>query len=86
MAKGGQPQKNATSARMKAAQKLRDEGDVVTARREAKKLLAAPEAPGDAQEAQALLDLLTLPKEIFGFAAIAAGVMALLILLAVLRT
>jgi hypothetical protein len=86
MAKGGQPQKNATSARMKVALKRLDEGDVVTARREAHALLTAPEAPADADEAKALLDRLKIPKEIFLFAALAATVLTLLVILAIVRS
>ncbi len=86
MAKGGQPQKNATSPQLKLAAKLLDDGDVVSARREANKVLAAPASPEDAAEATALLTRVQTPKEIYLLVAAVAAVYLLLVVLAVARS
>ncbi|MGQ0508576.1 MAG: molecular chaperone DnaJ [Myxococcaceae bacterium] len=86
MAKSRQPQKNAGSARMKAAWKLLDDGDVVAARREARRLGEHPESPEDVDEARALLERTEIPKQAFLLAGAAAATYVFLVLLAVARS
>ena len=84
MAKGGQTP-NPASPRMQAAWKLKDSGDVLSARREAERILADNPSPDDKVQAQELLRLATTPRPLYGFALLAAALLVLLVVLAATR-
>ena len=85
MAKGGQTPKDPASPEMRAAWQLLEAGDVVSARREAWRILQAPPSPDDKAQAEELLRRTRTPPALYGFALLAAVIIALLILLAVSR-
>jgi hypothetical protein len=85
MAKGGQTPTDPTSPRMREAWKLKDAGDVVAARRLATWILAHEPGPEDAAQARELLRRATPPPALFGFAALAAFLLVLLVGLAATR-
>jgi len=85
MAKGGQTPQDPASPRMQAAWKLKDAGDVVAARRAAMHLLADTPSPDDAAQARELLRRSTTPPTLYGFAALAAFLLVLLVVLATMR-
>ncbi len=85
MAKGGQTPKTPASPRMQAAWKLKDSGDVVSARHEAERILADNPSPDDKAQAQELLRLSTTPRALYGFALLAAALLVLLVVLAATR-
>jgi hypothetical protein len=85
MAKGGQTQKDPASPRMQAAWKLKESGDVVAARREAERILADNPTPEDRAQAEDLLRRSTTPLALYGFAALGAIILVLLVVLAATR-
>jgi hypothetical protein len=85
MAKGGQTPKDTGSARMKAAWARYDAGDVKTARREARALLATPETPEDAEQARDLLQRTALPRPVLVTAAVALALLIALLVLGIAR-
>ena len=70
---------------MRAAWKLKEAGDVVAAREAAERILAGPPAPEDEAQARELLRRSTTPPALYGYALLAAGCFALLVLLATTR-
>ena len=70
---------------MKQAWRHYESGDVVVARREAKEILAGSSSPGDAAQAEDLLQRTRVSKIALYYALGAALVISLLIVLAVLR-
>jgi hypothetical protein len=85
MAKGGQTLKDPASPRMQVAWKLKDSGDVVAARHEAKRILADNPSPEDKAQAEELLRRATTPRSLYGFALLAAVILVLLVVLATTR-
>lgn len=85
MAKGGQTPKDPASPEMRAAWQRLESGDVVSARREALRILSANPSPDDKAQAEELLRRTRTPPALYGFALLAAVLIALLILLAVSR-
>jgi hypothetical protein len=85
MAKGGQTPKDPASAEMRAAWQRLETGDVVSARREAQRILSASPSEDDRAQAQELLRRTRTPPALYGFALLGAVLIALLILLAVFR-
>jgi len=85
MAKGGQTPKDPASPEMRAAWQRLDAGDVVSARREAERILAANPSPDDKAQAEELLRRTRTPPALYGFALLAAVIIAVLVLLAVYR-
>ncbi|PTL83745.1 molecular chaperone DnaJ [Vitiosangium sp. GDMCC 1.1324] len=85
MAKGGQTPKDPASPRMQAAWKLKESGDVVAARLAAERLLADSPSPEDRVQAEELLRRSTTPVALYGFAALAAFILVLLVVLAATR-
>lgn len=85
MAKGGQTPKEPASPRMQAVWKLKDSGDVVAARHEAERILADNPSPEDKAQAEELLRRSTTPRALYGFAALAALLIVLLVVLAATR-
>jgi hypothetical protein len=85
MAKGGQTPKDPTSGRMQAAWKLKEAGDVLAARRAAQRLLTETPSAEDAAQARELLERSLTPRALYGFAALAAVCLVLLVLLASTR-
>ncbi|HEX8434574.1 molecular chaperone DnaJ [Archangium sp.] len=85
MAKGGQTPKDPASPRMQAAWKLKDSGDVVAARREAERILADNPSPDDKAQAEELLRRGVTPPVLYSFAALAAFILVLLVVLAATR-
>lgn len=80
------PPKVAISPQMKHAWRRYESGDVVVARREAKKVLEAPSAPGDAPQARDLLERTGVSKSALYYALLAATLILVLILIAWLRS
>lgn len=85
MAKGGQTPREPVSPRMQAAWKLKEAGDVVAARQAAERLLTEPSAPEDPTQAAELLRRSTTPPVLYGYAALAALFLVLLVVLAATR-
>jgi hypothetical protein len=85
MAKGGQTPKDPASPEMRAAWQQLDAGDVVSARREAQRILSASPSPDDKAQAEELLRRTRTPPALYGFALLAAVIIAVLVLLAVYR-
>ena len=85
MAKGGQTPKDPASPRVQAAWKLKDSGDVVAARQEAERILADNPSPQDKAQAEELLNRGSTPLALYGFAALAAIILVLLVVLAATR-
>ena len=85
MAKGGQTPKDPASPRMQAAWKLKDSGDVVAARHEAERILADNPSPEDRAQAEELLRRGITPLALYGFAALGALILVLLVVLAATR-
>lgn len=85
MAKGGQTPKDPTSPEMRAAWQRLDAGDVASARREAQRILAASPSADDKAQAEELLRRTRTPPALYGFALLAAVIIAVLVLLAVYR-
>jgi hypothetical protein len=85
MAKGGQTLKDPASPRMQAAWKLKDSGDVVAARREAERILADNPSPEDRAQAEELLRRGSTSLALYAFAALAAIILVLLVVLAATR-
>jgi len=85
MAKGGQTPKDPASPRMQAAWKLKEAGDVVAARHEAERILADNPSPADRAQAEELLRRAHTPRALYGFAALAAFILVLLVVLAAMR-
>lgn len=85
MAKGGQTPTDPASPQMREAWQLKDAGDVVAARRLATRVLAREPGPEDAAQARDLLRRATPPPALFGFAALAALLLVLLVGLAAAR-
>ena len=83
MRKGGQ---EATSGPLAQADRLFDDGDKVAAGRIAEQVLASSPSPEQAEHARDLLDRLRLPRAALGYAALAATVISLMILLALFRS
>jgi hypothetical protein len=86
MPKASTPPKLAISPQMKHAWRRYESGDVVVARREAKKVLEAPSAPGDPGQARDLLERTGVSKSALYYALLAATLILVLILLAVVRS
>lgn len=85
MAKGGQTPKDPASPEMRAAWQLLETGDVVGARREAQRILTSAPSPDDKAQAEELLRRTRTPPALYGFALLAAVLIALLIVLALSR-
>ena len=85
MAKGGQTPKDPASPEMRAAWQRLDAGDVVSARREAQRILGANPSADDKAQAEELLRRTRTPPALYGFALLAAVIIAVLVLLAVYR-
>ncbi len=85
MAKGGQTPKDPSSPAMRAAWKLKEAGDVVAARHEAQRLLENPPSPEDRDQAEELLRRSSTPTALYGYAAIAAFILTVLVALAATR-
>jgi hypothetical protein len=85
MAKGA-PKAPPAGAEMKAAWKLYEAGDVVAARRDAERVLAAGGSDADKQQAKELIDRTGFPRMGYVLAAVAAGLISLMMLLALLRS
>lgn len=99
MARGRQREKKSTSttsshaspsgpvsARMHQAWRMFEEGDKLGARREAKDILAGTASEEETRQANDLLERTAIPKIAFITAAVAAVTIAVLILIAVVRT
>ena len=85
MAKGGQTPTDPASPEMRAAWKRMEAGDVAGARREARRILGATPSPEDRAQAEELLRRTQTPPAIYGFAALALAILALLVALALAR-
>ncbi|HSP80223.1 MAG TPA: molecular chaperone DnaJ [Myxococcaceae bacterium] len=85
MAKGGQTPKDPSSPAMRAAWKLKEAGDVVAARHEALRLLENTPTREDRTQAEELLRRSTTPPILYGYAALAAFILTLLVALAATR-
>jgi hypothetical protein len=85
MAKGGQTPKEPSSPAMRAAWKLKEAGDVVGARHEARRLLVDTPSPEDRAQAEELLARSATPPVLYGYAAIAALILLVLVALASTR-
>lgn len=85
MAKGGQTPKDPASPEMRAAWQRLEAGDVVSARREAERILSHAPSPDDKAQAEELLRRTRTPPSLYAFALLAAVLIALLVLLAALR-
>jgi hypothetical protein len=85
MVKGGQTAKDPVPPRTRAAWQLKDAGDVVAARREAARILADNPTPEEKAEAEELLSRSSTPAALYGFAALAALILTLLVVLAATR-
>ncbi|HEX8825677.1 MAG TPA: molecular chaperone DnaJ [Archangium sp.] len=85
MAKGGQTPKDPASPRMQEAWKLKESGDVLAARHAAERILADNPTPEDKAQAEELLRRGTTPLALYGFAALAAFILVLLVVLATTR-
>ncbi|MBJ6759469.1 molecular chaperone DnaJ [Myxococcaceae bacterium JPH2] len=85
MAKGGQTPPGPGSEEMRAAWARKDAGDVVGARREAERILSTRPSPVDEDEARALLRATSTPPSLYRFAALAAAIFVVLLLLALTR-
>ncbi len=73
------------SPEMKTAWDCYDAGDIVSARRLARAVLRAPVHPADADQARDLLKRTGLPRQVYGIALVAVGLLAFLWLLAMHR-
>lgn len=85
MAKGAQPPKDGASPAMKAAWQRLDLGDVASARKQAREILASTPSPEDRAQAEELLARSQTPRVLYAYALLAALVMAVLLTLTVLR-
>ena len=85
MAKGGQTPKDPASAEMRAAWKRMEDGDVASARREARHILGATPSPEDRAQAEELLRRTQTPPAVYGFAVLALAILVLLVALALSR-
>lgn len=85
MAKGAPPPRDPVSAEVKAVWKQLDEGDVLGARKTAQQLLAGAPSEQDQAELQELLSRSQTPRALYGYAALAATLIALLVALAAAR-
>ena len=85
MAKGGQTPQPPGSPRMQAAWRLKEAGDVVAARHEAERILADSPSAEDRAQAEELLRRGTTPRALYAFAALAAFLLVLLVVLAATR-
>lgn len=70
---------------MEKAWALFEGGDKVSARRQAEAVLAQSPTEDETREARELIARLKIPRDAFIFAAVAATVLAILILLAIFR-
>ncbi len=86
MAKGGQTPRDPASPEMRAAWARMEAGDVASARREARRILAAPACPPeDRAQAEELLRRTQTPLAVYGFAVLALLVLVFLVALALSR-
>jgi hypothetical protein len=86
MVKGGQrTPEEPTSPAMRAAWQLKEAGDVVAARREAWRLLVDTSSPEERAQAEELLARSSTPPVLYGYAALAAFILVLLVALAATR-
>lgn len=85
MAKGGQTPREPGSAEIHAAWARKDAGDVLGARREAERILAASPSPEDKAQAEELLRSTSTPRALYGYALLAAAVFVVLLVLALSR-
>ncbi|MET0405416.1 MAG: molecular chaperone DnaJ [Cystobacter sp.] len=85
MAKGGQTPPEPGSPRMREAWRLKEAGDVVAARHAAERILADPSSPEEPVQAAELLRRADTPAALYGFAALAALVLLLLLSLTASR-
>jgi hypothetical protein len=85
MAKGGQTPQDPTSPEMAAAWRRMEAGDVAGARREARRILAAPASAEDRTQAEELLRRTRTPPAVYGFAALVLVILVLLVALALSR-
>ncbi|RYZ37766.1 MAG: molecular chaperone DnaJ [Myxococcaceae bacterium] len=88
MAKGGQtpPETGAPgSDEVRAAWARKDAGDVVGARKEARRILAQAPSAEDRERAEDLLRATATPRALYGFALLGALILAVLLGLALTR-
>jgi hypothetical protein len=85
MAKGGQTTPERGSAEVRAAWARKEAGDVAGARHDAWRILAGNPSPEDRAEAEELLRRTSTPRNLYGFALLAAAVFVLLLVLALAR-
>jgi ferric-dicitrate binding protein FerR (iron transport regulator) len=85
MAKGGQTPRDPASPEMRAAWQQMEAGDVASARREARRLLAAHPTPEDRAQAEDLLRRTQTPPAVYGFGLLVLAILTLLVLLALSR-
>ena len=83
MAKGTNPAKSSLSAQIKQAAKLYEAGDVLSARREAQRVLESSPSESQAAEARALLERSQVPKMALYLALIAGATVTAMVLLAI---
>ncbi|MBZ4422121.1 molecular chaperone DnaJ [Myxococcus sp. RHSTA-1-4] len=85
MAKGGQTLPEPGSAEVRAAWARKEAGDVAGARRDAERILAGNPSPEDRAEAEELLRRTSTPRDLYGYALLAAAVFIVLLMLALSR-
>ncbi len=82
MGKGGRAEKGASS-KMKEPWRLYNAGDVVSARREARELLADSPSDADAEQARDLIDRTKIPRFAWYLALVAAALILTMIVVGV---
>ncbi|MFP2930279.1 molecular chaperone DnaJ [Pyxidicoccus sp. 3LG] len=85
MAKGGQTPPQPGSDEARAAWARREAGDVAGARQDAERILAGNPSPEDRAEAEELLRRTSTPRNLYGFALLAAAILIVLLVLALAR-
>jgi hypothetical protein len=85
MEKGGQTPRDPASPEIRAAWKQMEAGDVASARREARRILATHPTPEDRAQAEDLLRRTQTPPAVYGFGLLVLVILTLLVLLALSR-
>ena len=85
MAKGGQTPRDPASPEMRAAWKHVEAGDVASARREARRLLASNPPSEDRAQAEDLLRRTQTPRAVYGYGLLVLAILTVLVLLALSR-
>jgi len=85
MAKGGQTPRDPASPEIRAVWKLVEAGDVASARREARRILAATPSAEDKAQAEELLRHTQTPRALYGYGLLVLAILTVLVLLALSR-